>query len=111
MSSKKLSIYEKALQKCIKKGIIKSDCDQFLRLDFEMKLKRCRTKKCKKFYRSKIKMLSRKKSSKLKSKRKSLRLTKKRSKSKKSSKRNQKDGDIPILRKYKRCYAFKGFWC
>jgi hypothetical protein len=104
MSLKKLSIYEKAVQKCIKKGIIKSDCDKFLRLDFEMKLKRCRTKKCRKLYRSKIKMLSRKKSSKLKSKRK-LKSVKKRSKSKKF-----KDGDIPILRKYKRCYAFKGFW-
>ena len=67
----KKSIYEMAYDECIKKGVIRKSCDKFLRLDFELKLKRCKTKKCKKFYKSKIKSLKRKSPKRKQSKRKS----------------------------------------
>lgn len=120
-----MSIYEKAYNNCIKKGLINSNCDKFLKLDFTMKLKRCRTTKCKKYYRSKLKKLSKRKSPKKspkKSLRKSLRKSPKKSfrrkslrksirKSLRKSRRKSLDGDgIPVIKKYKRCYAFKGFW-
>jgi len=54
----KKSIYELAYNQCIKKGIISKSCDKFLKLDF--KLKKCKTSKCKKFYKSKIKSLKKK---------------------------------------------------
>ena len=50
MSNKK-SIYEMAYNACIKKGTIQQKCDKFLKLDFELKLKKCKTSKCKKFYK------------------------------------------------------------
>ena len=56
----KKTIYELAYNQCIKKGIIKKSCDNFLKLDFELKLKKCKTSKCKKFYKSKIKSLKKK---------------------------------------------------
>jgi hypothetical protein len=55
------SIYEMAYNKCLKKGIIQQNCDKFLQLDFELKLKKCKTSKCKKFYKSKIRSLKRRK--------------------------------------------------
>ena len=59
---KKKSIYEMAYNECVKKGVIQKNCDQFLKLDFELKLKKCKTSKCKKFYKSKIKSLKRRRS-------------------------------------------------
>ena len=58
------SIYKLAYNQCIKKGIISKSCDKFLKLDF--KLKKCKTSRCKIFYRSKIKSLKKMKSSKRK---------------------------------------------
>jgi len=75
---KKKSIYEMAYNECVKKGVIKKNCDQFLKLDFELKLKKCKTSKCKKFYKSKIKSLKRR------SKKRSKKLKKKASKRKRS---------------------------
>jgi hypothetical protein len=63
---KKKSIYEMAYNECVKKGVIQKNCDQFLKLDFELKLKKCKTSKCKKFYKSKIKSLKRRRTSKRK---------------------------------------------
>jgi len=56
----KKTIYELAYDQCVKKGIIKKSCDNFLKLDFELKLKKCKTSKCKNFYKSKIKSLKKK---------------------------------------------------
>jgi len=75
---KKKSIYEMAYNECVKKGVIQKNCDQFLKLDFELKLKKCKTSKCKKFYKSKIKSLKRR------SKKRSKKLKKKASKRKRS---------------------------
>ena len=57
----KKSIYDLAYKTCMKKGIIKNDCHNFLKLDLELKLKKCKTVKCKKFYRSKLKSLKKSK--------------------------------------------------
>jgi len=57
----KKSIYEMAYNECVKKGVIQKNCDQFLKLDFQLKLKKCKTSRCKKFYKSKIRSLKRRK--------------------------------------------------
>jgi len=59
--TKKKSLYEKAYKSCIKKGVITEDCHNLLRLDFEDKLKKCKTVKCKKFYKKKLKSLKKSK--------------------------------------------------
>ena len=58
----KKNIYDQAYNSCIKKGLIQSKCAKFLKLDFELKLKKCRTSKCKTFYKNKLKSLKRKNS-------------------------------------------------
>ena len=102
----KKNIYEQAYNSCIKKGLIQSKCAKFLKLDFELKLKKCRTSKCKTFYKNKLKSLKRK------SKRGSIR---KRSTSKRKRRRRsiktKKDGfvvDVPVI-PYNTCYTWKGF--
>jgi hypothetical protein len=75
----KKSIYEMAYNECVKKGVIQKNCDQFLKLDFELKLKKCKTSRCKKFYKSKIRSLKRSRK----------RRKKKASKRKKSSKKSR----------------------
>ena len=101
MSNKK-SIYEMAYNACIKKGTIQQKCDKFLKLDFELKLKKCKTSKCKKFYKSKIKSLKRKSSKRKSPKRKS---------PKRKSPKRKSDGftvEFPV-KPYNTCYVWKGF--
>ena len=99
----KKSIYEMAYNECIKKGVIQKNCDKFLKLDFELKLKKCKTSKCKKFYKSKIKSLKRKKRSTKK------KISNRKTSSKKSRRRS--DGftvEFPV-KPYNTCYTWKGF--
>jgi len=105
----KKNIYDQAYNSCTKKGLIQSKCAKFLKLDFELKLKKCRTSKCKTFYKNKLKSLKRK------SKRSSRRnLKRSSSKSKKKIKRSiktKKDGfvvEFPV-KPYNTCYVWKGF--
>lgn len=103
MNSKK-SVYELAYNRCMKKGIIQKSCDKFLKLDFELKLKKCKTSKCKKFYKSKIKSLKRKSYKRRKS-------SKKKSPKRSLKKKRSSDGftvDFPV-KPYNTCYVWKGF--
>lgn len=99
----KKNIYEQAYNSCIKKGLIQSKCAKFLKLDFELKLKKCRTSKCKTFYKNKLKSL----------KRKSKRFSRRKSSSSKIRRKRRRsiDGfvvEFPV-KPYNTCYTWKGF--
>ena len=99
----KKNIYEQAYNSCIKKGLIQSKCAKFLKLDFELKLKKCRTSK----YKSKLKSLKRKSKSGSIRKRSSSKSRRKRRRSIKT----KKDGfvvEFPV-KPYNTCYTWKGF--
>ena len=109
MSNKK-SLYNLAYQKCVQRGLIKSNCDNFLKLDFEIKMKKCKTSKCKKFYKNKLRSLKKSKRKSSSKKRKSS-PKKRKSSSKKRKSSRKSDGfvvDFPV-KPYNTCYVWKGF--
>ena len=90
MKSKR-SIFEKACKRCLVKKSIKKEDDNFLKLDFQ--LKKCKTNKCRKFYKSKIRSLVKK------------------SRKRRSRKRRSRDGffvEFPV-KPYNTCKVWKGF--